>query len=232
MLSTYERPLQLYGRYLLDTGTYPTSVRVRTPAGPLDLTLYSQHDVLTLNEIFCRLDYRASSTDSVFVDFGSNIGISAAYFLSRSPGSSAFAYLFEPLWFNVERLQRNLKPFEGRYQLQTVAVGTQEGVVEFGWENTGRYGGVGRRDTGQAVSVQCLDSNKVLEEIIAKHGRIDVLKIDIEGLEHDVATRIPQALAEHIGHIYTECHFKTNPFTATHTYVQRGSVAQFSRRRP
>jgi FkbM family methyltransferase len=224
MFRVYERPIDMYGRYLFRTGQYPTAVRVRTPLGPLELALYSADDVLTVNEIFCRNDYQATKGDSIFVDFGSNIGISAAYFLSRS--RNAFAYLFEPLPQNLERLNRNLVPFVGRYRLDSSAVGLKSGPVDFGWEPTGRYGGIGR-EVGSTMTVNCLDSNEVLRGVLDKHGRIDILKIDIESLEHEVTERIPVDVASRIGKIYVENRFDMNPLSQTHVYRQYGSIARF-----
>ena len=62
--------------------------------------------------------------------------ISAAHFLTAAP--EAFAYLFEPLPMNAERLRRNLKPFGGRYALEEAAVGETDVQVDFGWEETRR----------------------------------------------------------------------------------------------
>ena len=224
MLRLYENPGNLWRRYLLASGTYPEAVRVKTPLGTIELTAYSWHDILTINEVFCRHDYPATD-QAVIVDFGSNIGISAAYFLTRNPG--AFVYLYEPLPQNVERLKPNLKPFEGRYTVAQVAVATQQGTAEFGWEPTGRYGALGSSEaTRQSIQVACVDSNDVLRTVIAKHGRIDMLKLDIEGLEQEIVARIPTDLAPHIGRIYAECRFDTNPLSQTHTYTQYGSIAR------
>lgn len=225
MFRVYERPLDMYRRYLFAHGEYPATVRVRTPLGPLDLDLYCGDDVLTLNEIFCRSDYRIGSGAKLFVDFGSNIGISAAYFLTRN--RNALAYLFEPLPQNIERLRRNLRNADGRYILETSAVGLENGLVKFGWEPTGRYGGIGNA-VGEWISVNCLDSNEVLGRILDQHGKIDVLKIDIETLEHEVIKRIPVDFARKIGKIFVENRFKSNPLAETHVYRQYGSVAQFS----
>lgn len=226
MFRVYKKPLELYHRYLTGGGGYPATVEVRTPLGELALEVYSSHDVLTVNEIFCRGDYRSTASDTIFVDFGSNIGISAAYFLSRSP--SAFAYLYEPLPRNVERLRRNLRAFEGRYSLAVQAVGLANGAVSFGWEETGRYGGVGK-ETGCSVEVDCVDSNDALAGVIARHGRIDVLKVDIETLERQVVERIPVALAERITRVFVEYQFASNPLARTHQMRQYGSVARFAR---
>jgi hypothetical protein len=76
--------------------------------------------------------------------------------------------------------------------------------------------------------VNCLDSNEVLGRILERHGKIDVLKIDIESLEHEVTERIPVDFVRKISKIFVENRFASNPFADTHRYRQYGSVAQFS----
>ncbi|MGK2865732.1 MAG: FkbM family methyltransferase [Mycobacterium sp.] len=225
MLRVYEHPVQVFKRYLTGSGTYPSTIRVRTPLGWVSLQLYTAHDLLTVNEIFCRSDYRADATDRVIVDFGSNIGISAAYFLSRNP--DAFTYLFEPLPRNIERLKNNLQPFQNRYTLQEVAVGAVAGEVEFGWEETGRYGGV-NAELGNSLTVTCVNSQQILRDVVAKHGHIDILKIDIEGLEAPVIGNIPVDLARNIKKLYVEWLFDENPLAETHTLAHWGGIAQFT----
>src|SRR6266516_129528 len=111
-------------RYLLGGGTYPYRCRLRTPLGRAEPTLYSHHDVWTVVEIFCREDYRASPSTEVVVDIGSNIGISALYFLTRN--QACRCHLYEPDPRNCARLKENLAPFADRWQLQEVAVGPEE----------------------------------------------------------------------------------------------------------
>jgi len=119
-----------------------------------------------------------------------------------------------------------LRGFDGRYVLEASAVGMENGKVDFGWEPTGRYGGIGNK-VGNWISVNCMDSNDVLRRILDKHGKIDVLKIDIETLEQEVTKRIPVDLARHIGKIYVENRFQSNPLAHTHDYRQYGSIARF-----
>jgi FkbM family methyltransferase len=227
MLGVYCNPSDALYRYLLGKGDYPAGIKVKTPIGPILLTCNSPHDMLTVNEIFCRLDYLATDEDQVVVDFGSNIGISAAYFLTRS--RTSFAYLYEPLQFNIDRLRTNLRAFEGRYSLNEVAVGLEEGKVQFGWEESGRYGGIGLQ-TGKYMSVNCIDANMALREVIARHGRIDILKIDIETLEKQVTERIPADVSCKIRKIYVEYRFEQNPLLQTHRYRQYGGVARLLNR--
>jgi FkbM family methyltransferase len=224
IFSLCKNPLNMLGRYVFRIGTYPTHVIVDTPIGKVRLNLYSFHDVMTINEIFFRNDYPTDVNDKVIVDFGSNIGISAAFFLTRSPDS--IAHLFEPLRSNTEKLRTNLKPFDGRYTLEEAAVGLVEGNVEFGWEETGRYGGIGVK-TGRFITVPCRDSNKVLDHFISLHGHIDILKIDIETFEKALTERIPLETVGHIKKIYCEQIFPHNPLERTHRLRQYGNVAQF-----
>ena len=228
MLRVYDHPIDALGRYLLGRGKYPSTIVVKTSSGRVHINAYSAHDVLTINEIFCRKDYKATAGDQIVVDFGSNIGISAAYFLSQSPRSRL--YLFEPLQFNIERLRNNLQPFAGRFELQEVAVGLGDGEVQFGWENSGRYGGVGMK-TGNYVTVKCIDSNRALENVLAAHGHIDILKIDIENLEREVTERIPHDIAEKIDKIYVEYKFSSNPLERTHSLTHYGPIARFVNKR-
>jgi len=226
MLRVYHHPLDAYRRYLFGLGAYPATIELGTPTGDIHLTAYSHHDILTINEIFCRCDYPADASDEVFVDFGSNIGMSAAYFLTRNRRS--FAYLYEPVPSNVERLRSNLAFLSGRYALEVAAVGTHAGTARFGTEETGRYGAIDAQ-TGTQIDVRCLESNDVLREVIAQRGKIDVLKIDIEGLESAVVSRIFPELRTKIGSIFAECRFAENPLSGTHSYRQYGEVAQFRR---
>jgi FkbM family methyltransferase len=219
-----EHPVDFLKRYISNGGSYPATVRLRTPTSPIDVNVYCSDDIQTINEIFFRGDYHARQTSRIVVDFGSNIGISAKYFLSLSP--DAYVYCYEPLPQNTERLKRNLAGYEGRYELAEVAVGPAAGTVRFGWEPTGRYGGVGR-ETGNWIDVECIDSNAILEGIIAKHGRIDLLKVDIETLEKIVTDRIPLELAQKIGYIFVEFRFTENPLSATHAMISNNYITVF-----
>ena len=228
MIRTYERPGATFLRYLFGGGRYPRRITLATPNGPVTVTLYSEHDLLTVNEIFCRRDYESPKGAELVVDFGSNIGISALYFLTRN--ARAHAYLFEPVPMNIARLRMNLAGFEGRYTLFPFAVGMFEGTVPFGCEPTGRYGGIGlTRETQTAVPCRC--ANTVIDEILARHRRIHVLKVDIESLEQEIILGLGER-ARHIETLFVERRFDSNPLEATHLYRQYGSVAQFRPRTP
>ena len=201
MFRLYPGPSKNLGRYFLGWGGYPYRCRVRTPQGEVAPTLYSHHDMWTVNEVFCRQDYAAGPDLRVVVDIGSNIGISALYFLTRNDASRC--YLYEPVSENVERLRGNLAGLEHRYRLNPVAVAEQGGRARFGVEPTGRYGGVGLELDG-SIEVDCLEINDVLAGVVEREGRIDLLKLDTEGLELATVRAIRPELLERIGVIYFE----------------------------
>jgi FkbM family methyltransferase len=220
-----QKPMSGLARYLTSVGTYPTVVGIRTPLGVVHAHVFSHHDMLTVTEIFCRNDYPATANERVVVDFGSNIGISALFFLSR--GSDVYCYLHEPLPFNIERLRQNLGPYEGRFHLAPIAVGLSDGTVEFGYEDSGRYGGIGlSRD--KSIIVNCRDARNVISEILERHEYIDILKIDIESLEKEILALLPASQLCRIRRIYIEQRYSSNPFPdGMYAFRQYYGIAQF-----
>jgi FkbM family methyltransferase len=197
----YRHPFDGARRYFTPGGTYPYACEIRTPLGVIAPTLHSQHDMITVNEIFCREDYRVGDEAEVVVDIGSNIGISALYFLTRSERTRA--WLYEPVPRNVERLRDNLTGLEDRWRLAEVAVADRDGDETFSIEPTGRYGGLGQAEA-ESITVTVRHIDDVLREVLEADGRIDVLKLDTEGVEaRTLAAASPDLLAR-VGVIFAE----------------------------
>jgi FkbM family methyltransferase len=165
------------------------------------VTLRSWHDLLTLNEIFCREDYALEPAPAVVVDIGANIGLASLYALTRNP--QARAWLFEPVAANLAEIPQVLQGFEHRYQVITAPVAPTAGPVTFGLEPSGRYGGIDVA-TGHSVTLQAISIGAALTPIIAAHGRIDWLKLDTEGSELALLEAIPPEILPLIQHIYLE----------------------------
>ena len=197
----YRHPLDGARRYFTPGGSYPHRCEVRTPLGIVAPTLHSQHDMITVNEVFCREDYRVGDEAEVVVDVGSNIGISALYFLTRS--ERARAWLYEPVPRNVERLRENLSGFEGRWRLDEAAVADRDGEETFSIEPTGRYGGLAA-DAAESITVRVRHIDEVLGEVLEAEGRIDVLKLDTEGVEARTLAAASPALLARVGVIFAE----------------------------
>ena len=197
----YRHPLDGARRYFTPAGAYPYRCEIRTPSGTIAPTLNSQHDMITVNEIFCREDYRVSGEVEVVVDIGSNIGISALYFLTRE--ERARAWLYEPVPRNTERLRENLSAFEGRWRLDEAAVADSDGEETFSIEPTGRYGGLGSGHE-ESITVRVRHIDDVLGEVLDQEGRIDVLKLDTEGVEARTLAAASPELLSRIGVIFAE----------------------------
>lgn len=188
-------------RYLTGKGAYPWNYTLRTPVGPVQVEIYTHHDLLTVNEIFFRRDYQAEESLRHVVDVGSNIGISALYFLTRNAQSTCD--LYEPDERNITKLKKTLAGYENRYTLHPVAVSDYSGQVRFGREQTGRYGGI-YFEAGEFIEVRCEHINQVLQRAIDAGHRIDILKADIEGAELQVARGIDPDYYPHISRMYLE----------------------------
>lgn len=197
-------------RFLFASGEYPYACRVRTPVGLVAPVLYTSHDISTVNEVFCRLDYRAGSELGVAVDVGANIGIASLYFLTRNTTSRVYA--FEPDPKNVERLRRTLAAYPERYVLEEAAIGLEDGEVPFQTEPTGRYSHIGSDGDGDSIIVACREINAVLQSVLAREPAIDILKIDTEGSEADLVGAIRPDLLDRIRVIY----YETNEPTPLH----------------
>lgn len=224
----YARPTESAQRYFRGTGDYPWRCPIRTPLGVVEPTLWSRHDMYTVNEVFCREDYRAGRDVRVVVDIGSNIGISALYFLTRDAGVRC--RLYEPVPRNLERLRSNLAGFDDRYVAVQAAVADTEGELEFGLDASGRYGGLDRG--GDTIRVRCLHVATVLEQVLVEEGRVDVLKIDTEGAEPRTVRAIPAELLERVGIVYLEAPRSETPTPPGFDVSARCDTVRMVNRRP
>jgi FkbM family methyltransferase len=220
-------PLSFLYRYLTGRGSYPLVLPIQTPLGTVHPTLYHHHDLLTANEIFCREDYRTPVPPQTVVDLGSNIGLSALYFLTRS--ATTRCYLFEPVVENITKARINLAAFYDRYQLDASAVSNTTGSVAFGWEPSGRYGGIGV-PTARTVNLPCRHVNEVLEPILLRHGQIDLLKIDTEGAEVTTVLSIHPAYLGKIRTILLETKNTVPELADRFSATRDGAILRLERR--
>jgi len=207
-LRVYERPVDSLSRYFFGTGEWPAKVTVAAKSGRETLTVYSVHDMFTVHELFCRHDYAVPEGSKTIVDIGSNIGISARYFIAQAP--TAKLHLFEPVPFNVERLRDQLGGFEDKFTLNEAAVAAEGGRVSFGVEPSGRYCGI-NQSLDEQISVECIGINEVLEQALETSNTVDLLKIDTEGAELTTLAAIRPDLLSRVRSIQLETYANPNP---------------------
>jgi FkbM family methyltransferase len=223
-----ETPLRHLFDYLTRRRSgFPRNVGLRTPIGRVQARLSTADDLLTVNEIFCRLDYEVPNDISIVVDFGANIGISALYFLSRN--TSSRVWLFEPNPYNVEKLKVQMADYADRVKICPIGVAPDDGVLKFGFEPTGRYGGAGL-DLPEKMDVEVRSANKVLLEILEEHQTIDVLKIDIESLEDEILNSLSTHVLSKIRLIVIEGCRTPGNLAASHEIEQYGPITRLTLR--
>jgi FkbM family methyltransferase len=199
-------PVSVALRYYLRRGSYPWTIHLRTPIGPVLLDLYSREDLVTVHEVFFRQDYHVAGNLAwrlrVAVDFGANIGVASAYFLSRNRQVRVYSY--EPVPSNVERARKNLTPFRDRLEVRECAVGVGDGPVRFAVEPSGRYCGIGLAH-GVEIEVLCHNADAELKCILSRHRSIDVLKLDVEGMEVPILESTAPETLDKVECIFAEC---------------------------
>jgi FkbM family methyltransferase len=179
MFRTYDEPAQALLRYATNSGSYPWAPRLRTPTGEVAPTLTSYHDLLTVNEVFCRQDYGRATAYDVVMDIGANVGLAALYFLTRN--LTCRVYCFEPDPANLARLHTLLAAHAGRVTVVPRAV-TAEPSTSVRFQPAGRYGRIAPPDE-VAVELPSIGIADALDLVLQDAPGIDLVKIDTEGTE-------------------------------------------------
>lgn len=179
MFVVYDQPVRALLRYLANSGSYPWTPTLRTPTGPVQPMLMSRHDLLTVNEIFCRNDYGNGDGVRVVVDIGANVGMAALFFLTRSSGTRV--YCFEPDPANAARARALLSPYGKRvtFEAQAVTPVRQESVR---FVPAGRYGHTASGGE-EGVEVPAIGIEDAVRDVLVHEPVVDLVKIDTEGTE-------------------------------------------------
>ncbi len=162
-------------------------LKVRTPIGKVGIIMRNRQSARTLYSIFVREDYFIDKKTKNILDLGSNIGISALYFLTRNKKNRI--YCVEPDPNNAYFLKRNLKCFMNRAIISYRAITSDiEKYKKFNLSFDGKYSSL--KDIGKIhdkqIKVKTITLNEILKEDFFKNKLPILLKIDIEGLEKEV----------------------------------------------
>lgn len=133
----------------------------------------------------------------VLVDGGAYIGDTSAFFLSRFPGLRSIA--LEPMSDSLAQARVNLAPYGDRVELRAAALTADGAPVRMSGVQTGAHIG---EDGDIEVPSQTIPM--ILDDL--PEGRIDILKMDIEGTEGAIFANSPENWLDRIGLIIVETH--------------------------
>lgn len=140
--------------------------------------------------------------DDIFLDIGANCG--AITLVAASVIKTGKIYAFEPGPIIRSRLQANLElnpSLKDIVQIVPLGLGQQQCQLSYFEDQTYRgNGGLFQNDQGTTVEVLPLDEWVTLEQ----PGRVDVIKLDVEGMEYDVLLGSKTVLTTYHPTIYFE----------------------------
>ena len=93
--------------------------------------------------------------------------------------------------------------------MHPIAVGLENGKGDFGFEATGRYGGL-QSELPETIQVEVRKAEEILLEVLKKESHIDILKIDVEGLETAILDSLSLENLGKIHRIYAEANYPNN----------------------
>ena len=166
---------------------FPCYICLRTPIGIAKIFLRNRQSARTLYSIFIREDYIVDKSRRQILDLGSNIGISAVYFLTRN--SKNRIYCIEPDPGNKPFLEKNLIHFKNRVGLEYKAISIKNNKsLEFNLSKDGKYSSfipIGKKLLDK-IKVETLTLNQALINSNFTNDVPITIKIDIEGIEKEV----------------------------------------------
>lgn len=178
------------------TTTYP--LRVTTRAGRT-LTLRDWHDAATAWVVFCREEYQVPVRARCVVDIGANFGAFSLYAAMRAPWARVVAV--EPHPDEFPRLKQTVADngMTDRILVTQLAVAAEAGTrwMDADPAHPGPSRGLHPAAEGEApeasVPVRAVTLLEVLDRARAATSadRISLVKMDIEGAEHEFLPDIP-----------------------------------------
>jgi FkbM family methyltransferase len=183
----------------LGSGSGPAEpVSFRNLDHPIDVRP-GTNDINTVLDTVVREEYGKHLPNKellTLIDAGAFIGDTSAYFLSRFPRLRTWA--LEPSPDNLPLTRINVARYGDRATVLPLALAGSEGTVHFAGKGTG--GSIA--DQGYAVKTTTVPALLAL----IPGGRVDVLKIDIEGAEMEVFASAPATWMSRVGLIIVELH--------------------------
>ncbi len=165
------------------------------------------YDVETLWQIFCRQVYDVHPDDRLIVDAGANIGLFACYAAQLAP--HAHVHAIEPFPRTFDRLVGAVRRngLGARITCHQVALSSSDGIQSMtaSGEASQMCHLLPASDAG-GIAVQTTTLDQFLSARVPGDAPIDLLKMDIEGLEYDVLLSTPYERFRRIRRVNLEFH--------------------------
>lgn len=157
-------------------------------------------DISVVINNFIREEYAAflpETTPKTFVDGGAFIGDTSAYFLSKYPDMHCMS--FEPMPDSFAAAKKNLGVYGDRVELLPMAITVDGQPIQMAGQETGAH-----TCADGDIEVSTMTIEQILEQV--PDGRIDILKLDIEGAEGPIFANEPERWLSRVGFIIVETH--------------------------
>jgi FkbM family methyltransferase len=198
----------------------PGEVRIHLTLVDRDVVIRSATtDLQCLEKVFVWKEYELPFHISphVIVDAGANIGMATLYFASKYADARIVA--IEPESTNFEILRRNCGNLPNVSLINAALWPDQRPLLirdsqAEKWAFSMREGGGQNGDPGSVATVTI---PQVLRELGV--GKIDLLKLDIEGAELELFSRAPEAWLDCVSLLVLELHDRVRPGCAQAFYT-------------
>lgn len=174
-------------------------------------------DVTAYRQVFFdrEYDFEVNSPPDFIVDAGANVGMSAIHFANRFPEAKIIA--IEAEGRNFELLKENIKAYSNVTAIHAALWNANE-IISLVDPGLGEWGFITRNSDERSAendkglhAVQGITMDKLIEDYDL--GRIDILKMDIEGAEKEVFAnssswigRVDSLVVELHEHMKSGCH--------------------------
>jgi FkbM family methyltransferase len=192
--TTSSRPWSVLGRYLkIGQNGYPFDLLLKNK---VRVTIEDYHDLVTAWVVWFRGEYRVPPGAETVLDVGGNIGLFSLYAALRNPGARIVAV--EPFPVTFARLESNIarNGLANRVDCWNVGVADSPGVRAMPVEGPSQSRGLLPADSATVNGCSWVNV-KTFGDLVRdacehlRSDRLDLVKIDIEGAEHEAVLSAP-----------------------------------------
>lgn len=192
--------LQLIG--LRFFGSARTHYKLRIPRYPYPVFIRggASSDAIALYEVMVTEEYRLTGAlegSAFIIDGGANVGMASLYFLNQHPAAHIVA--IEPDPANFDLCSLNLAPYKDRVTLIQGGIWSSHGRLAL---QTSAQEWLSRVKPDESGTVEA----RTIPSLMAPGGKLDLLKLDIEGSEREVFGPEAQEWLPNVRNIAIELH--------------------------